>query len=219
MKLSHEYNGAGESAKVSLGIFILWNSSSTGSPGARHPHSLIAQTLDIIKCAQNEPSEILRACLLWPEDKRVFGGEKKFQKAAYKEVTISKTHQQTPKKQFPISIKNDEKGNKEHTWASDLSFGLNTRGQQKTSQRSLWKELIHRHQLYFIVLAMKAEGKKILGVANWECGRFPTGSVWVLTLHSKVERHDTTSSLTPMLIYSQQRQKKNNINNCFSRSD
>lgn len=72
-------------------------------------------------------------------------------------------------------------------------------------------------RLYFIGLVVKAEGKKILSVANWECGRFPTGSVWVLTSQSKVERHDTTSSLTPMLIYSQRRQKKNNINNCFSR--
>lgn len=79
MKPSHEYNSAGESVKVSLGIFILWYSSSTGRPGATHPHSLIAQTLDIIKCAQNEPSEILRASLLWAEGKRVFGERKLLQ--------------------------------------------------------------------------------------------------------------------------------------------
>lgn len=62
------------------------------------------------------------------------------------------------------------------------------------------------------------KGKNIPSATNWDCGRFPTGSMWVLSLYSKVERHDTTSSLTPILVYSQRRQKKN-INNCFSRSD
>lgn len=138
----------------SLKFFIHWKSRSKTSTQFDSPN-----TWHYKMCSKRtiRNTESMSA-LAWRQEG--IWGKKKFQKAAYKEVTISKTHQQTPKKQFPISIKNDEKGNKEQTWASDLSFGLNTRGQQKTSQRSLWKELIHRHQLYFIVLAMKAEGKK-----------------------------------------------------------
>lgn len=65
-----------------------------------------------------------------------------------------------------------------------------------------------------VLAAQNDEKKKI--VANWECRKFPSETMWVLTTnHTVVEGDDTAGSLTPMLIYTHQRQKKNNINHVF----